>query len=265
MKTVLLIGRACRFSPHSEAKDEAILREVGRQLSEKGWQTIIINEEEVWPTSLHIDLCLSMGRLPSTLHRLAQWQAEGMRVINNPQGVELCCHRLRLFNLLERQEVSVPPAKGDDGYWLKRGDGVAETCNDVVFADNEKEMLIQQQRMRQRGINKIYVCAHLKGDLLKFYGVEHTHFFSYFYPGDDGQWKFDDEKRNGVPQHYAFNIEQLKALAHRAAELTGIDVYGGDCIVDEKGQISLIDFNDWPSFSRCREEAAKAIAEMLDD
>ena len=159
----------------------------------------------------------------------------------------------------------MPPAKGDDGYWLKRGDGVAETCNDVVFAANEKEMLIQQQSMRQRGINKIYVCAHLKGDLLKFYGVEHAHFFSYFYPGDDGQWKFDDEKRNGVPQHYAFNIEQLKALAHRAAELTGIDVYGGDCIVDEKGQISLIDFNDWPSFSRCREEAAKAIAEMLDN
>ena len=44
------------------------------------------------------------------------------------------------------------------------------------------------------------------------------------------------------------------------AEAVGLKVYGGDCIVDETGHFYMIDFNDWPSFSRCREEAATAIA-----
>jgi len=44
-----------------------------------------------------------------------------------------------------------------------------------------------------------------------------------------------------------------------------IDVYGGDAIIDAEGRISIIDFNDWPSFSRCREEAADAIAKYITD
>ena len=31
-------------------------------------------------------------------------------------------------------------------------------------------------------------------------------------------------------------------------------------IIDKNGDYSIIDFNDWPSFSRCRVAAAKAIA-----
>ena len=48
--------------------------------------------------------------------------------------------------------------------------------------------------------------------------------------------------------------------AERLAAVIGLDVYGGDCIVRSDGTFAIIDFNDWPSFSRCREEAAKAIA-----
>ena len=51
--------------------------------------------------------------------------------------------------------------------------------------------------------------------------------------------------------------------AERLAAVIGLDVYGGDCIVRSDGTFAIIDFNDWPSFSRCREEAAKAIAEKV--
>ena len=40
----------------------------------------------------------------------------------------------------------------------------------------------------------------------------------------------------------------------------GLTAYGGDCIIDSNGMIKIIDFNDWPSFSKCRENASKAIA-----
>ncbi|MFS6554926.1 hypothetical protein VPJ68_05445, partial [Parabacteroides distasonis] len=40
-------------------------------------------------------------------------------------------------------------------------------------------------------------------------------------------------------------------------------MYGGDAIVTADGNFVIIDFNDWPSFSRCRDEAAEAIAEYV--
>jgi hypothetical protein len=47
------------------------------------------------------------------------------------------------------------------------------------------------------------------------------------------------------------------------AAAVGLQVYGGDCIVTVDGAWYMIDFNDWPSFSRCREEAAEAIAGLM--
>ena len=36
-----------------------------------------------------------------------------------------------------------------------------------------------------------------------------------------------------------------------------------EAIVRADGSFCVIDFNDWPSFSRCREEAAEAIASLI--
>ena len=49
----------------------------------------------------------------------------------------------------------------------------------------------------------------------------------------------------------------------RLSQLVGVEVFGGDAIIDEQGRFYIIDFNDWPSFSRCREEAAMAIAQCV--
>jgi hypothetical protein len=55
---------------------------------------------------------------------------------------------------------------------------------------------------------------------------------------------------------------QKRALNHAAstaAAALGLEVWGGDAIV--KGDnFSIVDFNDWPSFSRVRNDAARAIA-----
>ena len=55
----------------------------------------------------------------------------------------------------------------------------------------------------------------------------------------------------------------MQRMVVKAAETIGLTIYGGDCIVDEKGNISLIDLNDFPSFSSVREEAAKEIARSI--
>ena len=66
-----------------------------------------------------------------------------------------------------------------------------------------------------------------------------------------------------MPVGYDFDIESLKKWSDEAAKVLGITVYGGDCVISADGSFKFIDFNDWPSFSRCREEAGKAIAESI--
>ena len=120
------------------------------------------------------------------------------------------------------------------------------------------------RRFRERGIDSYTVSAHVRGDLVKFYGVKGTGFFRHYYPTDDGQTKFGDEQHNGAACHHPFDVENLRREAERLAEATGVAVYGGDCIVREDGSWCMIDFNDWPSFSRCREEAAAAIVRLVE-
>ena len=104
------------------------------------------------------------------------------------------------------------------------------------------------------------VSRHIVGDLVKFYGVQGQRFFRWYYPTDDGDTKFGCERVNGDAQHFPFNEWRLHEACARMAAITGLRVYGGDCIVRSDGTFAIIDFNDWPSFSRCREEAAEAIA-----
>ena len=58
-------------------------------------------------------------------------------------------------------------------------------------------------------------------------------------------------------------MDALTALAERAAGMLGVDVYGGDAVVGPDGSITLIDFNDWPSFRTCTVGAAQKIADMI--
>ena len=70
-------------------------------------------------------------------------------------------------------------------------------------------------------------------------------------------------KRNGAARHYPFDAEALHKEVAMVARYMNIQVYGGDAIVREDGSFCIIDFNDWPSFSRCANEAAEAIAKII--
>ena len=62
--------------------------------------------------------------------------------------------------------------------------------------------------------------------------------------------------------HVVFSVEEMKVVIDRLAKEIGVIVYGGDAIVRSDGSFVIIDFNDWPTFSPCREEAGKAIGKL---
>ena len=243
---VLAVLRDPCFSPHSVAKDEAILKAVVRQLEERGCQVSVVSEQAL-TVPFPPDIVLSMGRHDETLRRL---KAMGVRCINAPEAVGRC-RRSTLQTIMQEAGIPIPPQEGTSGYWLKRGDSVAAMMpGDVVFAAETATLQQLQQGFRQRGITDMVVSAHVEGDELKFYGVRGTGFFRFFYADEEAS-------------HYAFSVEALRETAERLAAAVGLEVYGGDCIVRQDGTFCIIDFNDWPSFSRCREEAAAAIAERV--
>ena len=123
--------------------------------------------------------------------------------------------------------------------------------------------LVKATILALRGIERVVINEHLKGDLVKFYGVAGTDFFYWFYPQEGNHSKFGLEEINGAPSGIPFSEEGLHQLCSDAAKVLDVTVYGGDCIVAPDGTIRIIDFNDWPSFAPCRQEAAKEIGGII--
>ena len=265
----LLIQRALCYSPNSEEKDLAVLQEVGSLLEDA---TIIseddfvnrfstynqsVSSESVDSANVYCQI-ISMARSTKALECLEQLEQSGIQVLNPSAGV-WACQRSNIDKVMRENHLPFPPDEGNDGYWVKRADASAQSKEDVCFCQDWTEVENVKSAFMQRGIINIVIQAHVKGDVVKFYGVEDTDFFRYYYSGDDTETKFGDEERNGKPQYYPFSSSNLQADAEKLACLLQTPIYGGDAIVREDGSYVIIDFNDFPSFSRCREEAAKAI------
>ena len=269
----LLIQRAACYSPNSEEKDLAVLQEVGSLLEDA---TIIseddfvnrfstynqsVSSESVESVNVYCQI-ISMARSPKALDCLEQLEQSGIRVLNPSVGVR-ACQRSNVDKVMRENYLPLPPDKGDDGYWVKRADTTAQSKEDVCFCHDWSEVEKIKSTFMQRGITDVVTQAHVKGDVVKFYGVEGTGFFRYYYSGDDTETKFGDEERNGKPQYYSFSSSNLQADAEKLACLLQTPIYGGDAIVREDGSYVIIDFNDFPSFSKCRKDAAKAIFERM--
>lgn len=266
----LLVRRAPQFSPNSVEKDRMILEAVGRRLQAAGILAEYADEESLTRIP-EADLILTMGRLPHTIQLLRQAEEAGVRVVNSARALSVFS-RLNVESIMRRHGIPAAqmvdidsPVESKTGYWVKRGDMAAQSKGDVQYAQNAGQLRQVVSSFRERGIADIVVTTHEVGDLVKFYGVEGTDFFRITYPTDDGQTKFDDEKRNGQAHHYTFDVSVLQRDAERLSQLTGVSIYGGDAIVRADGTFAIIDFNDWPSFSRCREEAAAAIVGKLEN
>ena len=268
------ISRSIEFSPNSENKDSFILHAVGDVLQQKGMDVSYLTENEFLSSSIEgMDLIFTMGRDARTVKCLEKFEKKGILVVNPATGIRNS-ERFRLSELFLKERIPIPRTKLLESIleqadvtwpypvWIKRGDGCAQVKDDVQLCGNAIEANAALAGFRRRGIERAVVSEHLKGDLVKFYGVLGTPFFSWNHP-DFSKSKFGLEEKNGPVQGYRFNVEKMKEVCDKAADILQIPVYGGDCIVAADGTFKIIDFNDWPSFSSCRDEAAHAIASYI--
>ena len=229
---ILMVQRDESFSPNAVEKDLAILQAVGEKLRDRGASVSYVKEELLqdkrWKLGDRVGVIFSMARSEKSLAVLQQAQAEGVMVVNDPRSIEICNSRRAIDGLMRSNRIPAAPYYERGKGWIK-----ADRGHDVRFAANEEEMLAFKQQVEDP-----LLTAHVEGTLVKFYGVA-DRFFS--------------------PQGYP----QVAEAAARLARLVGIQVYGGDAVLLSDGTFAIIDFNDWPSFSSCREEAAAAICRLI--
>ena len=271
------IMRAGAYSPNHIGNDAAIFNAVAEQLRKRGCIVTVYSEEQFNSGLVKERIILNMCREQQSIKRLQEMEDDGCIVINSGYGIENCT-RERMTRILMGHGIPYPDSiivntneavigelrnAGINNCWIKRGDFHAMHKEDVSYVRHAEEAQEVLQEYFFRGIKRAVINKHLVGDLIKFYGMYGSPFFFWFYPFDDGHSKYGLEAINGKSKGIDFDIEYLKSICNQAAEALDVKIYGGDCIVSPEGDIRIIDFNDWPSFAPCRNEAAPFIAKCV--
>lgn len=276
MGKVTGILRASEFSPNSN--DRKIMECVAVLLEMHGNEVSLVDENTFATHPGDSSVYFSMARSNAALDVLEMLQEKRKcKVVNRPCGVRRCARPV-ITRLMQSEHIPVPRSEvfchltqipeNALGFpcWVKRGDACSQQKSDVVFVRNKEEWNKTFEDFFQRGIETVVVHEHLEGDIVKFYGVADTPFFYWYYPTlEQTTGKFGLESINGPAQKYPFDAEALRCVVNHLSESASTPVYGGDCIVDSEGNFRIIDFNDWPSFSRCAEDAAVAIVEYIEN
>jgi len=254
------------FSPGKVREDAAILNATLSELSLAGYKTSAVEAENLKPISHNYtpSIVLTMAQSERPLNILEDWQKKGARIINSPSSIRNS-YRRPLISLLKKANLPMPPSQviplemveqkvsfeRSTSYWLKRGDVHAMQDGDVVKVTSKEELNHALNHFRRQEIKEILLQGHVDGEVIKFYGVGAGEYFKAFLASSG------DEVTS--------QVGHLSLLAYHSAKAVGLEIYGGDAIITQKGEIVLIDLNDWPSFWRCSASAAKRIAEYVKD
>ena len=262
--------RAELYSPKRVSGDTAVFRAVAAGLERHGHEVICMSEQELAQAGIPdgIDGIFQMARSGEALDVLS---GAKVPVTNTVQAV-LNCARARQTELLKDSGLipeslicrtgGVPFGWNTFPCWIKRADSHAVDRYDVQFVQDAGECNNAMLGFWERGIKECVLQAHVKGWLVKFYGVR-GHGLTDCYAVTEREGKFGLERYNDQPDQASVDMDALTAVAERVSGMLGVDVYGGDAVVSPDGKITIIDFNDWPSFRTCTVGAAQKIVELI--
>ncbi len=255
------VYREPEFSPGKVEADAAILDGALAELAREGFETSAIDAQSFGDgVPVEADLILAMCQGERPLKRLAEVEQAGAVAMNSALAIRNCYRDLLAPGL---QHAGVPAPAGalvptqepldlrrllgmdlSGGVFVKRGDLHALGNEDVqrVVGRNQLESVLSG--FADRGVRFAYLQQEALGNVVKFYGVSGGTFFTALPEEDE------------IPEAA---VRELSDAASRAASALGLEAWGGDAVLSGD-RFAIIDFNDWPSFSRVRAQAARAIA-----
>lgn len=262
------VSRAELYSPNRVSGDAAVFRAVAAELERHGHEVICINENELTAIPHGIDGIFHMARSSEALEVIGR---ADVPVTNTVQAV-MNCGRARQTEMLKDSGLipeslicrtgGVPLGWNTFPCWIKRADSHAVERDDVQFIQDAGECNNAMLGFWERGMKECVLQVHVKGWLVKFYGVRGFGLAD-CYAATEKEGKFGLERYNDQPDQACVDMDALTVAANRVSDLLGVDVFGGDAVVGDDGKITIIDFNDWPSFRTCTVGAAQKIADLI--
>lgn len=264
------VSRDELFSPNRAEGDSAIFRAVALELERRGNQVISMTEKELVSKGIPCDIdgIFQMARSKEALDVL---KTASVPVTNSVWGVRNCGRTAQIGLLggpviipdTNAAPITILP-EGWRNYpcWLKRGDSHAIEQDDVQFIREYGQLMASLRGFAERGIKQYVIQAHVKGWVVKFYGVR-GYGLADCYAASAENGKFGLERYNDQPDQASVDFITLTDLAEQAAKMLEVEIYGGDAVVGPDGEITFIDFNDWPSFRTCTVGAAQKIADLI--
>jgi len=262
---ILGIYRNPKFSNNAIEVDRLILEQ---SISELRAQTAhpleidMIEETEAPLARGTYDLVLTMAQAEETLKAIEE-NFGSSPVWNSPAAIRNC-YRKAMSRILTSLNVgyvpyqilstnaAAPQIPAGISYWLKRSDFHAIADEDVTLAESQAEVELKLVRFRERGVTEVILQRHIHGDIYKFYGVR-------------GKFFRAIKVRDFLKSTSAPDVGGLEKDSFAAAEALGLQIFGGDAILDGQGRFHFIDLNDWPSFRICRDDAARAVGALARD
>ncbi len=263
-KTCCGIYREPPHSPMRVSDDALILEHVRKALENFGFRVTLLAAEEFDGNAARDANIFAMCERDDVLDRLAAAEKDGAVVINSPEAIRNT-YRHRLVELFDKYGVvspasqvvatdaSTPPLTGP--VWIKRYDFHALRSTDVVYVATPETWQRELAGFAADGTAFAVTQEHVSGDLVKFYGVGSG-------LPDDGWFEWSYHNKNKIAGH-SFDTARLRNIGRHAAAVLGVEIFGGDAVIREDGEPIIIDLNAWPSFARCRDRAAPAIAEYV--
>ena len=271
--------RAGVFSPNHIGNDAAIINLVTDQLRKRGCEVNVYTEEQIVASGgVDEPYIFNMCRDERSLEVLARMEDEGKLVVNSAYGIRNCV-RDRMTRILTAIGTSIPESfivetdqavkatltkAGVAGCWIKGGNVHTRHREDVAYARHPQEAQELLQEFFMRGLKTAVINRHIEGEQIKFYSIAGSKFFHWFYAFNGGHSRVGLSLLNTDDnQRATFDADAFQRVCNRTAEALGITIYGGDAVVSPEGKVTIIDFDDWPSFAPCRREAAPVIARTI--
>jgi len=262
------VYRETEFSPGKVEHDAAILDAVLAELKRHGVEVSAISAARLVDDSpAGADLVLAMCQGERALGRLVALEQQGAIAVNSALAIRNCYRDLLCAGLVHAgvpvpigalvRTGSRPPDLSplgvldlDAPMFVKRGDLHALAPDDVQRVESRGALRSALAGMAERGVPVAYVQQAVEGRVVKFYGVSGGEYFA----------ALDEESGKGEQSSMSDQVRlELARSAAAAATALGLETWGGDAVIDGE-RFVMVDFNDWPSFSRVREAAARAIA-----
>jgi glutathione synthase/RimK-type ligase-like ATP-grasp enzyme len=262
------VYRETEFSPGKVEHDAAILDAVLAELKRHGVEVSAISAARLVDDSpAGADLVLAMCQGERALGRLVALEQQGAIAVNSALAIRNCYRDLLCAGLVHAgvpvptgalvRTGSRPPDLSplgvldlDAPMFVKRGDLHALAPDDVQRVESRGALRSALAGMAERGVPVAYVQQAVEGRVVKFYGVSGGEYFA----------ALDEEGGKGEQSSMSDQVRlELARSAAAAATALGLETWGGDAVIDGE-RFVMVDFNDWPSFSRVREAAARAIA-----